>query len=367
MVTRGEHVDEMEEVELQALVPPGGSDDELIEAGETSHRLREQTTNPCAGWRALSFVPTFLVVLIFVSRSYRGSSSSRSQLPVFQCPASMEHGAVVQDDTEWYESDSQKILKDLDTFMANLQEKSFDGWNENYSTIKRHFTVFKSKHFGELQSGSTVYESACGIGLNLRMTLEILEEQNGITDLVVYGNEYLDSSVKVANAIFERFGLPGNGRLGQICQGDSANIGFIPSNTFDLVYSGYITPLWDPLELEELEDDDDKWRSEYLAICDDKTAEGKKLQQLMEDKQEKWHSDWFKEMIRIAKPGVPVIVESVGYPICVQRYDWGGVRHDFWLTGAQKFDWDIDPDSVIIEAGAQMPHRYNVVTRKKGA
>lgn len=71
------------------------------------------------------------------------------------------------------------------------------------------------------------------------MTVEILKEVNkNITHLVVYGNDYIASSIDVVNAIYHDNPHATKGRF---CPGDSADLHFVPSNAFDLVYTGYIT------------------------------------------------------------------------------------------------------------------------------
>jgi SAM-dependent methyltransferase len=101
---------------------------------------------------------------------------------------------------------------------------------------------WKSTRFApHLESGDWIYESACGIGMNLYMTLEILNEVKGIESLKVFGNEYISLSVEVASAVFDSENPPFKAQKGTICRGDSANLDFVSSNTFDLVYTGYIT------------------------------------------------------------------------------------------------------------------------------
>ena len=52
-----------------------------------------------------------------------------------------------------------------------------------------------------LKSGDSIYESACGSGLNLLLTLEVLLENN-ITSITVSGNDYLEKSIYRANQIW---------------------------------------------------------------------------------------------------------------------------------------------------------------------
>jgi hypothetical protein len=57
-------------------------------------------------------------------------------------------------------------------------------------------------------------------------------------------------------------------------------------------------------------------------------------------------------MIRIAKPGAPVIVEQVQEPFCKPpRKSFpgeGGVAKTWWLGAIEKYQWDVDPQSIVI-------------------
>merc|ERR1712125_303382 len=70
-------------------------------------------------------------------------------------------------------------------------------------------------------------------------------------------------------------------------------------------------------------------------------------------------------MIRIAKPGGIIMVEHVSLPLCYALYDWGGVAPDFWKKSVQKFDWNVDPESIEIVVDHLARRRYHVFMRKK--
>lgn len=91
-----------------------------------------------------------------------------------------------------------------------------------------------------VNEGDLIYESACGIGLNLYMTMEIINEIKGLESLVLYGNEYLDPSTVKANAFLD-YAAPFSSKKGTICTADSTHLDYVPSNMFDLVFTGYIT------------------------------------------------------------------------------------------------------------------------------
>ena len=139
-----------------------------------------------------------------------------------------------------YETASRTITDNMTEFLAEFRESNFDNWGKTYTQVKEGMRHFKSTYFPPyLQDGSTIYESASGIGLNLYMTLEILQETKGVENLFVYGNELLEASASKANAVFDHI-APANSHKGVICAGDSGHLEFVPSNSFDLVYSGYI-------------------------------------------------------------------------------------------------------------------------------
>ena len=69
-------------------------------------------------------------------------------------------------------------------------------------------------------------------------------------------------------------------------------------------------------------------------------------------------------MIRIAKPGSPVIAEDVAYPLCEVVWDWGGVSKDFWHSGVVKYGWDVDPSTLRFHA---RDYRYHVFFLKNPA
>ena len=134
----------------------------------------------------------------------------------------------------------------LEDFVAHYRETPYDDWGQTYEHMKAGMRAWKQRAFVPyIRSGDRIYESAIGLGLNALMTLEILlqEKRQGtdddVKDLVIYGNEYLVSSTVRANEFLDRV-LPDNAQKGNICVGDSTNISYVPSNSFDFVYTGYI-------------------------------------------------------------------------------------------------------------------------------
>lgn len=144
------------------------------------------------------------------------------------------------DATDPYETVSESITDNMTEFLQHFRETNFDDWGKTYSQVKEGMHHFKSTYYPPyLQDGSTIYESSCGIGLNLYMTLEILQETKGIENLFVYGSEAIEASADKANAVFDHI-APALSHKGVICPGESSHLGFVPANSFDLVYTGYI-------------------------------------------------------------------------------------------------------------------------------
>jgi hypothetical protein len=293
----------------------------------------------------------------------------------YECPTTVSEAVNDAEESfeEEYTSVTRQITNNITEFKERFRTEEFDGWGRSYEEVKRKSYPFKSKYFPRhLENGSSIYESACGIGLNLLMTLEILEEY-GITDLVVYGNEYVPESADKANWILSDIGTPGNAQLGKICPGDSSNLSFVPSNSMDLVYTGYITPVMDPLHLGTNNHD----YKEYTSLCQMVKFKGTqeeglmtggydwmgiKLNDIVQLEQERWYGNWVAEMTRIAKPGSPILIEQVSPSYCTKRSDWGGVDREYWNRTATEntYGWNVDPSSIEIVDDLIFKQRYHV-------
>lgn len=266
---------------------------------------------------------------------------------------------------ESYNNRTTEIENNFTGFLDTFHESEFDGWGKTYDFVKAGMYHWKSTRFPKhLKDGDTIYESACGIGLNLIMTLEILQEVKGVNNLIVYGNEYLNRSAATANLVLDALLPPLNATKGSICTGDSSDLHFVPSASFDLVFTGYISTLLDPLDLHKGVIADFQ---NYEALCEGKSWEDQKLAEVAQQKQKDWFGVWVADMIRIAKPGAPVIIEQISYPFCEATFDWGGVNQDFWTDYAiEKYGWDIDPNSIEFEDDRLFRKRYHVFMRKTG-
>ena len=121
----------------------------------------------------------------------------------------------------------------------------------------------------------------------------------------------------------------------------------------------------DPLKFK-MEDVDVNF-DRYINICESDQWEAKKLVRIAQERQEDWFGLWVGEMARIAKPGAPVIIESIALPFCEETDEWGGVTQNWWIEVIQsnKYGWDIDPSSLDYGQDNVFDDRYHVFMRKK--
>ena len=177
-----------------------------------------------------------------------------ARIPVeYKCPSQV--GLADNYDADFnkdYEDAATAITDNMTEFLETFRSKNFDTWGHSYDEVKEGMFHFKSTYYPPyLNDGDSIYESACGIGLNLFMTLEILQEAKGIENLFVYGNELVEVSANKANVVLDH--VPAHGHKGVICTGDSADLQYIPENSFDLVYTGYIRYVRSDMKLISLE------------------------------------------------------------------------------------------------------------------
>lgn len=300
------------------------------------------------------------------------ATSSRNagfSAPVIVCPSQLNEAKNDQT-LKWYK-DNVKVQNNTSAWtleqVENLKKQKIDGWKRTYHQLKAFKKDWKVRQFSSLKSGDSIFESACGKGINLLFTVELLKEHLGIDNLHVSGIEYRQDAAIIANGML-RTALPAVGsHLGSICQADATNLSFIPSETFDLSYTGYIEPLEDPLNIaEELGRE-----LKFEDICGDDQGKNwarKKLRTLDQNAQEEWYAAWVKELVRITKRGKPIVIEEISLPMCENEYDWGGVKKEWWREAALKYKWDVDVDSIHIEGLKKSDEdtRYNLFMRKNG-
>jgi hypothetical protein len=109
---------------------------------------------------------------------------------------------------------------------------------------------------------------------------------------------------------------------------------------------------------------------DYRELCNDKEDEdwkGYELNKIAQQIQNDWFGHWIAQMVRIAKPGAPIILEQVAFPLCDNYDDWGGVSQPWWFRAIDTYGWDIDPDSIEFEQEALYQGRYHAFMRKNFA
>jgi ubiquinone/menaquinone biosynthesis C-methylase UbiE len=102
------------------------------------------------------------------------------------------------------------------------------------------------------KSGDHIYESGCGSGLGMLMTLELLRERN-ITNVTVHGNDYNSQMVSMVNRTVSRLARRYNGIAGKIRQAASINLSHVPDNTFDFVYTTSTSEIHNPKRYDPIE------------------------------------------------------------------------------------------------------------------
>lgn len=345
-----------------------------------------------------------------------------------QCPSPDSVSVAVKELLEDYDDDYE-----ISDYTNNNNTKRWSGNRNNknqtqttYSQIKEARLPWKRARFlPYLQqppqstknncssSGSrSMYISGTGNGWNAYLTLDILLEgndnNNGQLDIHLTGNDPNADNVVKATKLFSKEEQHGGGAVvvetttaTTFCYADSTNLSHIPSNTFDLVYSGDVQPLLDPLDLgKEIEQQDNDVREgRYQELCHavknaadadgadhaDHTSSSStswmalELYRTLQQRQMDWLGQWVAEMTRIAKPGAPIIVENLlwqqqqqaGDDYCdTNNTSWGRalvVDRQFWTLHATRntYHWNVDVASVVWETDPIASSRYNVFLQKK--
>ena len=248
----------------------------------------------------------------------------------------------------------------------------YDGWGKNFAQVQSGMRDWKMAQWhnyflAELADAARtntrnpqplrIYESAGGLGLNLLATTDILLQQahDVIERVVIYGNEYMAESVDLAGRLYRQGVYADQVQWGAYCAADSRYLEFVPANAFDVVMTGYITPLQNPMQVSSAD-----WLQYTLDhVCPNATQVDQ-----MQHIQQTWYDTWITAMIRLAKPhGGHIWVEQVSPPLCDNNddSDWGGVDRAFWTQRAAA--WGVQ---VIAMADDNFLHpgRYHVALRK---
>lgn len=221
-----------------------------------SHRPRRQKKREASRIEILPWIALFLALVVVGGTTYAivflqprseaagVSNDHDTSLSWYTCPATdnQPDGADNFDPIRFQNHylSAETHTQELDEFVANFRDEIYDDWSQTYTQMKSGMTAWKQRAIvPHVQAGDKIYESAIGLGLNAFMTLEIIQEEKGPIQVEVHGNEYLVKSTQRANEFLNRV-LPSKVHKGNICVGDSTNISYVPSNAFDLVYTGYI-------------------------------------------------------------------------------------------------------------------------------
>ena len=289
---------------------------------------------------------------------------SPQEIPVlYTCPSSDEYEKSYQTATSQIETNSTDFLK-------SYRDTNFDQWGVSYDTFKTAMTDFKSEFFPKyLMAGDTMFASACGNGLGVMMTLEIMQSTNYIENIIVYGSDNKPEAIGTFNAIMDSSLASAHADKGVICSSDDTDAemkDIVPSKAFDLVYTGHISPLTDPLQFGS--SNLTVLAEYYKSICAESDWKDTKLKQVAQQIQEEWYGNIVAELARVAKPGTPVIVEQVSKDYCNAQFDWGGVEKEWWTTAAKEdtYGWDINFESIEIRDDSMFREKYHVFMLKNG-
>jgi hypothetical protein len=123
------------------------------------------------------------------------------------------------------------------------------------------------------------------------------------------------------------------------------------------------SPLWDPVGFGTGRKKLNFRKYENLCMSEDKTD--RLLRKTAQNRQQEWFALWVGQMARIAKPGAPVIIESIARAYCEILDDLGGVEKNWWKGAIIKYNWGVDPESLEYGEDLNIEGRYHVFMRKK--
>ena len=271
----------------------------------TSVSSSAQQRSGSSSWLLFSTILCGMIPFVVATDKEADKTLNQPTMIDITCPATLEKS---ENDFDGYWETYLDMNSDNAEDLENFRLRGFDYRVHSYWQLKHMMKLWKHAYFGNvIQNGDAIYESASGQGLNLLLTLEILHEQVGLSNITVYGNDYLESSVALSHQLLNYAHEPWFHK-GVICQGDSTDLAHVPTNAFDFVYTGFIDPLVDPLNLlggkATLPQTENMIR--HLCASDDQLHA--ELIQLMQEKQNEWFAKWVHELGRIVQPGGYIVV-----------------------------------------------------------
>ncbi|CAB9523231.1 expressed unknown protein [Seminavis robusta] len=262
-------------------------------------------------------------------------------------------------------NETWSIQENFTGFLETFQTRTYDYSRHSYLYYKAGMHHWKSTRFHPyLQNGSSIYQHDCGFGLNFIMTLATMAEEQVFHNLTFYGDTLVPQQANLTNRILQALLPRFNATLGGICATNTLD--FVPSDSFDLVYASGLDPLLDPLNfnlpVESYRDTYDY----YSEICRLDTWKDQKLREIAQQRQNDWFGAKVHQLLRIAKPGAPIILELVSHPFCEKPFTLGGVSQDFWTRRDthERYHWDVDLDSIDMVRDRIYGQRYHVFLRK---
>jgi hypothetical protein len=261
----------------------------------------------------------------------------------------------------------------LQSFLQSYRNTTYDAWGLTYEQVLEGMRNWKEQFVvPHVTSGDALFESACGIGLNLVLTAEVLH-RHGVDHLQLFGNEVLKESADLANLVLPAL-MPqfGSSPTSTVCPGDSTNLSHVPTSSMDLVFCGYMSELYDPLGFYDnstyMDEDEARRRHKSLCRAPDGDWRSQALLKRAMGRLDSWHGAWVGEMVRIARPGKAVVVEQVRDGRCRGHLSsFTGISREWWPKAIEKFGWDVDVQSLRFQDDTLFHNRYHVFMRKNGA
>ena len=171
------------------------------------------------------FYNVFLVNSSPKAFSSSSSSTAKEFSATYKCPTSASPQSL--NDTPNNNNFDVYIHPAEASSFTHLQQfkdqKIFDGWQTKYSNFKDQRRPFVENFIiPRIKSHYSIYESACGQGMNLLLTAEILREHD--IAVTLSGSDYLQTSVDLANQMLDTPEAQKLTSKGTFCQGGEEEV-----------------------------------------------------------------------------------------------------------------------------------------------